>query len=515
MARRIVVILGFGLSLTACQAPGTMEPLPSPPVPRFTGPIEPITEPIVLYLKPFPSSPSLIERTFTAWDRSGQRRAKISQKISSTVEGVRSGSDVVVTTTIDRFEGETANKPAAFEPGTKIRLVYGADGRPRDIASWAPSGDAVRDSVATNLLPNTLRQGIGVLSIFTGYRFDIAKYAFPGLAGQTQQTSGLVRGKAVFGNRDVAVVDFSGTITGGPAPTKLAGFVLYDLDTSLQVYANWRTLTPIQEGEKRAHFGEVTKISLPPSMASVFPDPPARNRRARPRPARRTSGSGIVVSPAGHILTNAHIVNGCGVIQASGGSLVETTGMAVVPKRRSQLAPASGPLSIVSVDRRNDLALLKSAAPVATTAAFRSGRGIRTGESVIVAGFPLPGLLSSDLNVTIGNISALAGPGNDRSLIQITAPVQLGNSGGPVLDASGNVVGVVVARIDALKMAGLTGRMPQNVNFAVSEGTTRAFLDANVVPYRTERSAMELKSVDVAELAKDFTVFIECKIDAR
>ncbi len=515
MSGWIVVVVVSGLVLTACQAPGSMEPLPSPPLPRFTGHIEPIPTPILLNLKPFPSSPSLIERTLTAWDRSGRRRASISQKISSTVEGVRWGSNVIVTATIDRFEGEAAGQPTVYEPGTKIRLVYGSDGRPRDIASWGPGGNAVRDTVAAKLLHNTFRQGIGVPSIVTGYRFDIAEYAFPGLAGRTVRTSDLVRGKAVFKNRDVAVVDFKGTITGGPTRTNLAGFILYDLDTSLQVYANWRTMTPIQEGGKRAHFGEVTELSLPPTIASESPDPPARDPRTGPNRPRRSNGSGIVVSTAGHILTNAHVIDGCGTIQASIGSLVETTGMAVGPKRRSQATFAAGPLRVVNVDPRNDLALLQSAAPVAITAAFRGGRGVRTGESVIVAGYPLPGLLSSDLNITIGNISALAGPGNDRSLIQITAPVQLGNSGGPVLDASGNVVGVVVARIDALKLIKRTGRSPQNVNFAVSEGTARAFLDSNVVPYRTKRSEVELKSVDVAAMARDFTVFIECEIDAR
>ena len=62
-----------------------------------------------------------------------------------------------------------------------------------------------------------------------------------------------------------------------------------------------------------------------------------------------------------------------------------------------------------------------------------------------MVGYPLRGLLASEANVSTGAVSALAGPGDDRRLIQITAPVQSGNSGGPVLDAAGNVVGVVSA----------------------------------------------------------------------
>ena len=59
--------------------------------------------------------------------------------------------------------------------------------------------------------------------------------------------------------------------------------------------------------------------------------------------------------------------------------------------------------------------------------------------------------------MTVGNVSALAGPGDDRRLIQITAPVQPGNSGGPVLDSAGNAVGVAVAKLDAAAMARATG----------------------------------------------------------
>ena len=164
----------------------------------------------------------------------------------------------------------------------------------------------------------------------------------------------------------------------------------------------------------------------------------------------------------------------------------------------------------MSVDSQIDLALLKSATPVSAVAAFRSGRGVRTGESVIVAGFPLPGLLSSDLNVTTGSVSALAGPGNDRRLIQITAPIQPGNSGGPVFDSSGNVVGIVVARLDTLKLIEQIGQSSQNVNFAISEGAARAFLDSFDVPYETKRSDKTIPTADIAAKAKGYTVLIEC-----
>ena len=167
-------------------------------------------------------------------------------------------------------------------------------------------------------------------------------------------------------------------------------------------------------------------------------------------------------------------------------------------------------LKIVGVDAENDLALLKTTDMTSTTAVFRGGRGVRTGEDIVVAGFPLSGLLTTDLNVTKGSVSALAGPGNNRSLVQITAPIQPGNSGGPVLDLSGNLVGVVVARLDALKLARRTGKLPQNVNFAVSAGTARAFLDAHGVPYATAPSTAKLDPAQIADRARGFTVLVEC-----
>ena len=112
--------------------------------------------------------------------------------------------------------------------------------------------------------------------------------------------------------------------------------------------------------------------------------------------------------------------------------------------------------------------------------------------------------------MTTGNVSALAGIQNDSRFIQISAPVQPGNSGGPLLDSSGNVAGVVVSKLDAMKFARLTGDIPQNVNFAVLLFTLKAFLEANAVDYQTAPSAKPLSTADVAEIGKRFTVLVEC-----
>jgi S1-C subfamily serine protease len=129
---------------------------------------------------------------------------------------------------------------------------------------------------------------------------------------------------------------------------------------------------------------------------------------------------------------------------------------------------------------------------------------------VVVVGFPPWGLLAASPNVTTGTVSALAGPGNDSRLLQISAPVQPGNSGGPLLDEGGHVIGVVVSKLDALKVAEITGDLPQNVNFAISGAVVRAFLEGQGVAYTTAGSTKPLSTAEIAEAARGFTVVVEC-----
>jgi S1-C subfamily serine protease len=100
---------------------------------------------------------------------------------------------------------------------------------------------------------------------------------------------------------------------------------------------------------------------------------------------------------------------------------------------------------------------------------------------------------------------------NNANQIQITAPIQGGSSGSPVMDKKGNVVGVVSSRLD-MNAARITGTLPQNVNFAVNGQTAIAFLDANKVPYKTGKglSSREMSNADIAEEARKWTVLVVC-----
>ncbi len=114
--------------------------------------------------------------------------------------------------------------------------------------------------------------------------------------------------------------------------------------------------------------------------------------------------------------------------------------------------------------------------------------------------------MSSTGNATIEIVSALAGLRDDPNQIQISAPVQSGSSGGPFLDASGQLIGVVVSKLDAVR-----GDMPQNVNFAIKASTAAKFLDAHGIAYQNATSEKALAIPDIVEQARGFSVQVLCQ----
>jgi formylglycine-generating enzyme required for sulfatase activity len=206
--------------------------------------------------------------------------------------------------------------------------------------------------------------------------------------------------------------------------------------------------------------------------------------------AQVSTGTGFLVAP-GFLITNDHVVKGCTSVEVK-----NETG-----RLRSLVADA---------DPLTDLALLQVSTLNGPFAKLRSPTSIELGEQVMVFGFPLSGSLTSGGNFTSGLVSGLRGLNELKSEFQITAPVQPGNSGGPVLDASGNVIGVVVAKLDALKAAVATGDIPQNINFAVTAEALNAFLIKNKVNVDYSSASKPLNTASIAKLAQSFTYQIEC-----
>jgi S1-C subfamily serine protease len=166
-------------------------------------------------------------------------------------------------------------------------------------------------------------------------------------------------------------------------------------------------------------------------------------------------------------------------------------------------------LRVVSTDETNDLALLQSPQKGKDAATIRA-TAVHSGDSIIAIGYPFHGLLTSDFTVTTGIVSSLSGILNDTRFLQISAPVQPGNSGGPLLDTSGLLVGVVAEKLSALKFAKATGDIPENINFAIKTGAVRDFLDNSVIPYKTSEPRTELKTTEVTNAARSYTMLISC-----
>jgi len=253
----------------------------------------------------------------------------------------------------------------------------------------------------------------------------------------------------------------------------------------------------------------VASLRLPKISGSIGPQddaPPPRGepRRGRPGPGNTgpigpspgrvsiSSGSGFIVSPRGHIMTNAHVVDDCTTI---------STGIHKSVK-------------LVGIDKRNDLALLlpPGTPPPNIVVAKFAAEAVRLGEDVATFGFPLRDILADQLNMTTGIVSSLAGLRGDPKFIQISAPVQRGNSGGPVVDLAGRVIGVVTAKLDALGIAKASGGdLPQVVNFAVRHELGMSFMRRYGVEPIVAPEGEPMRKRDLAKLAADFTLSITCE----
>lgn len=209
----------------------------------------------------------------------------------------------------------------------------------------------------------------------------------------------------------------------------------------------------------------------------------------RPPGSGASSGSGVAIE-RNHILTNAHVVEDARSVT------VHVAGRALTAET-------------VFADARNDLALLHVESGLPGVVQFRSQVGLHLGEDIVALGFPLQGLLGTGPQASAGNIAALCGIGNDSSVFQFTAPIASGNSGGPILDMAGHLVGLVSSSLN-LDRVRERGAIAENINFGIKGAILLSFLDAFGIEPHMARETSVLGRAAVVRQARDVIARVTC-----
>lgn len=204
------------------------------------------------------------------------------------------------------------------------------------------------------------------------------------------------------------------------------------------------------------------------------------------------SGSGFYINNKGYALTNNHVIDIC------------KQSIAVIDGKETLFR-------VIATDKTNDVAVLKTDYKSRNFIKINED-GAKLGENVIAVGYPLAGRLSDSVKITRGIVSSLSGLDNNIGQIQIDAALQPGNSGGPVLNENGELVGIASAGLNKLLMAKEAKYIPENVNFAVASPIVVNILKSKKVKYTTPGMfSGSFSNTELAELGDSSTIQLFCR----
>lgn len=174
-----------------------------------------------------------------------------------------------------------------------------------------------------------------------------------------------------------------------------------------------------------------------------------------PLKSAKSTGSGFFVGNEGYFVTNAHVVDdSTDVFVYYGGKMIRA--------------------EVVKVSKVADLAILKVAQKVVGIEI--SDDEPQPGDDVFAIGYPQPTIQGLEAKITKGVISSSKGLEDDDTRFQIDAAIQPGNSGGPLCDSVGRLIGVAVSGLNQIAIAKATGTIPQNVNYGIKANEVSAIL---------------------------------------
>jgi S1-C subfamily serine protease/antitoxin component YwqK of YwqJK toxin-antitoxin module len=206
------------------------------------------------------------------------------------------------------------------------------------------------------------------------------------------------------------------------------------------------------------------------------------------------SGTGFYVNNEGFIATNYHVIQDASEIWV----LCKQNGM----KKKFKA-------TVFQTDKTNDLAVIKitdsNFVPLPILPYQLASETIAVGNEVFSLGYPLADVMGETVKFTDGKISSLTGINEDVTKYQVTAPIQNGNSGGPLFDDLGNVVGIIESRLNKEKYAS------ENVNYAIKSGLLKNIID--LVPVTIQKGkrikTSSLSQVDKIKVFSDYVVMIQ------
>jgi S1-C subfamily serine protease len=226
-----------------------------------------------------------------------------------------------------------------------------------------------------------------------------------------------------------------------------------------------------QEGKLYYLFLNNEATIKPPSQTEVLP--------------KIKLGTGFAVSSDGYIVTACHVIQDAKAIK--------------VYLSKDSVVSAK----VIHSDPMNDLAVLKIESATPNFLQLAPMRSVKMGDKVFTIGFPVSSILGQKAKYTEGVISSISGIKDASSLLQITVPVQPGNSGGALVSEKGEVVGIITSSAAILPFIEESGTLPQNVNWAVKADYLRPLIEL------PEAEDKELNREQIIEQVTKATFFIE------